>query len=273
MSAVARGAAKPGLLAARRCLLAAIILLLSVVSPVAPAGAPAPAAGPAGSEPSASKIVERMRAAVQAIRDARVRIEAEAVDARGRSTRSVVAVWILRSPGLVRLEVVEPAVLADQVYVVDFERLRLLVYLPVTNQVVVQTFEQAFGDSAQAGPFSPEQLLAVGADGDAADLQLAGTEARGKQVYYVLEGDAPAPPSQARQQPAGRSPLPVFIPPQASRMRLWVDGSTWLMERLAFYDASGRMVGSLVLRDLQVNTGLRPADLRRLPQDAEIVEG
>ena len=214
-----------------------------------------------------------MRAAVQGIRDARVRIEAEAVDARGRTTRSVVTVWILRSPGLVRLEVVEPSVLADQVYVVDFERLRLLVYLPVTNQVVVQTFDQAFGDSAQAAQFSPEQLLAVPAGADKVDLQLAGTEVRGNQLYYVLEGDAPAPSAQARQQAGGRSPLPVFAPPEASRVRLWVDGSTWLMNRLAFYDASGRNVGSLVLRDLQVNTGLRPADLRRLPQGAEIVEG
>lgn len=240
--------------------------------PAAPVG-PAAAAGPVRPEPTPQQVVERMRAAVREVKDARARIEAESIDARGRRTRSVVAVWMVRTPGLVRLEVLEPAVLADQVYVIDFERLRLLVYLPVTHQVVVQTFDQAFGDKARAAQFSPDQLLSALPGPDKADLQLAGTETRGNRLYYLLEGAAPPPSAPVRQEPGGALSLPVFSPPQAARVRLWVDSSTWLVDRLVAYDASGRTVGSLAFRDLQVNSGLRPADLRHLPEDAEVVEG
>ena len=294
----------------------------------APAGTATPAA--AGSTtgeavptplPSATEILRRLQEAVGALRDAQARVETEMLEANGRRVRSVVEARVLRQPALVRLQVVEPAALADQVYVVDLERRRVSVYLPVTHQIVVQALDERLSAVTSIDQAGPALWLQPVPSALQWSVRLVGTDGQGSRLRYVLEGSIgtprgnqgtlpgplAGPSSRGNESPSSSSyiqggssragspqaggSLPPGVSPagaapvmpgsdgawwasgRASTVRVWVNGSTWLAERLVAYDAAGREVASVVLRDLRVNAGLKPQDLRRLPEDAEVVQG
>lgn len=257
--------------------------------------------------PSPSEILRRVQQALGALRDARARVEAEVLEASGRRVRSVVDAWVLRQPALVRLQMVEPATLADQVYVIDFEQRRVFVYLPVTHQVVIQPMDDRLPAGTGLGAFGPVLWLQPVPTQFEQSVRLIATDGQGSGLRYVLEGvigprrtsqaptAAKGPPATGSRTDTLRGGLPSpgpttdglpATPPvvsgsepawwpsgKASTVQVWVNGSTWLAERLVAYDPSGREVASVVLRDLRVNTGLKPQDLRRLPEDAEVVQG
>ena len=293
----------------------------AVGSPAARAAVPAAGDATTGEPvgnplPSASEVLRRLQQAVAALRDARARVEAEVVEADGRRVRSVVDAWVLRQPAVVRLQVVEPATLADQVYVIDFERRSVSVYLPVTRQVVVQALDERLPAVTGLGQFGPALWLQPVPSEFEQSARLVGTDGQGSRLRYVLEGSIGtrggnpatqpssrgAPSSRGNEaqtgansaqmgshaqpagpaQPGGPTPARPIVPGseaawwasgRASTVQVWVNGSTWLAERLVAYDTAGREVASVVLRDLRVNAGLKPQDLRRLPEGAEVVQG
>ncbi|MEW6047809.1 MAG: hypothetical protein AB1609_15245 [Bacillota bacterium] len=242
----------------------------------------------AGSQPAAKAdaVLTQVRQAVEAIRDASARLTTEAVDARGRRTRSVLKVAFLRTPGLVRLEIVEPSALADQVYVIDFEKEQVQVYLPVTNQILVQPFAKALPSGVDVRSLSPDRIFealpgAAGAGKDSS-VKLVATEKAGGKTLYVLE--APVDRSQldggsgagagagSLLQGLVRGPA-LGAAEDAAYVRVWIDGSTWLATRVVTYSPSGKELSTLTLSDVRINAGLKPQALRQLPADAEIVEG
>lgn len=233
---------------------------------------------------TAKDVVARSHQAIRSVRDVSVRITAESTDAKGRRSRMVMQVAAIVSPALLRLEVLEPAALADQAYVIDPERNEVQVYLPVTNQIVVQSLAAGGTGLKLPESFSPDRLLEMLPSPDDPTLELVGTERSGNITYYVLEAPAGAweslPGASAGSAPGAGSPLGGFLTPPAgdvSTVRVWIDATTWLAGRIEIYSeasgapAPGKLVGSVTLSGLRVNAGLEPEALRELPADAEIV--
>lgn len=263
----------------------------------------APAAAASSAQPSTARaVLDRVREAVAAIRDASARLIIESVDERARRTRMVISAALIRQPAVVRLEILEPSALADQVYVIDFQTQRLQVYLPVTHQILMQPLERpASADAAAASVpapalLSPEQLLDVlPSESSEPAVRLVGTEKAGGKTLYVLEASAPRPSSSgspSRSAPGAQGstappPAPAgsglagLLPIQpgagaaqeAAYVRVWIDGSTWLATRVALYSSANKELASLTFADVRINRGLRPEALRQLPADAEVVEG
>lgn len=300
--AVQRRAIVPARLALNGLVMACALAMVLAALPVSAGAGAAGSTGGAGSQPpaTADAVLSQVRQAVQAIRDASVRLTSESVDPRGRRTRTVVKAAFLRTPGLVRLEIVEPSALADQVYIIDFEKQQVQVYLPVTNQILVQPFAKALPSGSDVKSPSPDRLFEAlpGASGAAREssVKLVATEKAGGKVFYVLE--APVDRSQlpaSAGQPGGGAPggsgaglsapgtgsllqglvqgPAVGSAADAAYVRVWIDGSTWFATRVATYSASGKELATLILTDLRVNAGLKPETLRQLPADAEVVEG
>lgn len=279
---------RPTALACPRLWAAALVrgrsLALSLIL-LAPACAAAwaaePGLGAAAQTPTtADAVLQHAAEAARAIRDARARLTVEAIDAQGRRTRSTVLAAFLRRPALARLEVVEPAALAGQVYVLDGEAGEMRVYLPVTNQIVVQPLGAGTsGSSAHDLPLAPERLVETFA-GTARppSFRLAGTQQEGGSTLYVLEAPLPSPPAGREPSAAGLPGLRQLLgsgmeAAQGGSVRVWIDGASWLPTRFVFYDPSGRQRATVVLTDVRVNGGLRADALRHLPDDAEVVEG
>ncbi|HEY8448997.1 MAG TPA: hypothetical protein VIL95_00805, partial [Bacillota bacterium] len=119
-------------------------------------GAARAAAASSAPPSTAQAVLDRVREAVTAIRDASARLTIESVDERARRTRMVIDAALIRQPAVVRLEILEPSALADQVYVIDFQTRKLQVYLPVTHQILVQPLERpAPADAATASVPAP----------------------------------------------------------------------------------------------------------------------
>ena len=242
---------------------------------------------------SAEQLLQRMRQAADGVQDARSRVETEWVQPDGRRWRSAVLVWMVRQPAVVRVQVLEPVTLADQIYVVDGERRTLAVYLPITHQIVVQPLERELDRWGVLAGVAPALWLQP----DPSWLQQASArvsvEGQGSSARYVLEADLPrtaggAPADGSARRPAGvlpagasraATPLAQASPAiqqlwdRLARLQLWVNSSSWLAERLVGYDAAGKPVVTVVIGDLQLNAGLRADDLRHLPDDAEVIEG
>lgn len=246
------------------------------------------ASGANQAAPAPAEILQRLRQSVSSIKDARARVEAQVLDAEGRRLRSVVEAWVLRQPALVRLQVVEPGALAEQVYVIDFERQSLYVYLPITNQIVVQPIDGTAALPTHLSQLGPALWLQPVPAGFEQSVKLVRAEQQAGRVRYVLEGSirmvgpGATPPATAR--PASGPPAPLAGPQsvgelsgwagvEAASLQLWVDGSSWLAERLVALDARGREVATVTLQGLRVNTGLKAHELRRLPEGAELVRG
>lgn len=240
-----------------------------------PARSPSPEAS-APEAASAAAILGRARASLEAVRDAQARIEAESLDARGRRVRSVLVAWMLRSPAILRVEVLEPSMLAQQVYVIDRQQQTMKVYLPVTHQVVVQNLAQAMENSQLPMAVELDQVLGMLAKLDDRRVTLRGTERQDGRPHHVLEfstADLVGPQAAPSLNPSPPGQAASRLPPQASFVRVWVDGSTWLPDRVVAYESSGHAIASVELTEVTINTGLQAQQLRRLPDDAEVVGG
>ncbi|HEY8424655.1 MAG TPA: hypothetical protein VIK73_01405 [Limnochordales bacterium] len=253
--------------AARAAVVALVGIVACGIAPAAVAGTPA-AAPPA----TAQAVLERMDAAARDLRDMSARLTLEATDARGRRARSVLLVAFIREPALARLEIREPSALSGQVYVLDGAAREMRLYLPVTHQIVVQRL-----DEATPAPVAPEHLLKSVVDEQAEpSLRLVGTEQAGGTPLYVLEASIPslgAAPGVDVNLPGMPVPSLGDIPADGGSVRIWVDGSSWLPIRFVVYDRRGGQRASLSLTEVRINQKLRPEELRRLPEDAEMVEG
>ncbi len=221
---------------------------------------------------TAQAVLERVEAAARDLRDMSARLTIEATDARGRRARSVLMVAFIREPALARLELREPSALGGQVYVLDGAARELRLYLPVTHQIVVQRL-----DEAPVAPVAPERLLRdLGDQQGEPALRLIGTEQAEGATLYVLEAPVPSHSAASGVDVSLPGlPLPSLGDTLADggSVRIWVDGRSWVPVRFVVYDPRGGQRASLSLTGVRLDQGLRPEELRCLPEDAEVVEG
>ncbi|WP_324716653.1 hypothetical protein U7230_15075 [Carboxydochorda subterranea] len=231
---------------------------------------------------TAQQILERSRQAAQSIQDLSARVTTVLVDAKGRRTRTVSDVYYLRTPGILRLEVVEPSALADQVYILDAEKKQMQVYLPVTNQVVVREFSpttMASGANPSGqGAAAPllESFLGALPQETPKGLKFAGTERSEGTTFYILEAPVDRAALQRAANPSGApaaGPLEGLAPlsSDVESLKVWVDARTWLPSRVEALNQAGQAVSTITIAQLRVNSGLKIAALRQLPADAEVV--
>ncbi|WP_324668623.1 LolA family protein [Geochorda subterranea] len=256
------------------CRFAAPAVLVALMGLVACGLAPEAAAGTSAGAPpaTAQAVLERVEAAARDRRDMSARLTIEAIDARGRRARSVLMAAFIREPALARIEIAEPSALRGQTYVLDGAARELRLYLPVTHQIVVQRL-----DEAPVAPVAPERLLRDMGDRQGAPaLRLIGTEQAEGATLYVLEGPLPSSSiASGGDVSLTGLPLPSLGDTLADggSVRIWVDGRSWVPVRFVVYDPRGGQRASLSLTAVRLDQGLRPEQLRRLPEDAEVVEG
>jgi outer membrane lipoprotein-sorting protein len=55
------------------------------------------------------------------------------------------------------------------------------------------------------------------------------------------------------------------------RVKIWVLDGAWRPQRLQYFDEKGAMIADMTVAKWEQNIGLKAADLRKLPKDAEII--
>lgn len=168
--------------------------------------------------------------------------------ARGTTTRAEGRVLAIL-PGLFRLDFLSPDMLAGISVVVDLAANEVRQFQPVTEQVIVQAWDQLARERSFElelehwfGVPDPQRFALK----RVADQQIGGTR------YIVLDGTAKQPSAAARYE--------FLINPE----RWWVDG-------LRLFDADGQLLFSAWVTDITFNQGLGEGQLRALPPGAEVV--
>ncbi|MGI6036070.1 MAG: hypothetical protein ACOYCE_09730 [Limnochordia bacterium] len=155
---------------------------------------------------------------------------------------------------IMRLEVVEPDILEDQIFVMDEVEQTLKIYMPVTDQILVRDLKEISQEQGLDVDF--ERLTKLPSQ-DNFNVELIRTEKVGEANLYVLrvEGRGGTPGEQ----------IPGI-------QYFWVDEVDLLPRRIEAYSEDECLLGILTIRDVVVNPSLSLEDLVYLPEDAQIIQ-
>jgi len=210
----------------------------------------AAAAAPAGgSAEGALAVAAKVQAALNAADDVEQTIRMEIINPANGHVQQAAGRLRARLPNLFRIDFTEPDMLAGVAVVVDVVRNRAWQYQPVTEQIIVQPWDQLarergveFELDTWLGFPDPERFQLRRGD----DVHIDGT------AYICLEGRPREPSSAARYE--------FLIHPE----RWWVEG-------LRLYDASENLIFSALIDDVALNQGLDEDDLQAFPPGAETI--
>ncbi|MGI6036982.1 MAG: hypothetical protein ACOYD6_02015 [Limnochordia bacterium] len=153
---------------------------------------------------------------------------------------------------IIRLEVTEPDILADQVYVLDEKAGLLKIYMPVNEQIMVSTLENAAEN--QGFELDLERLAQL-PDPSLYHMEILRVEDPETAPVYVIE-------VRAKEEPATEVPgYQVF----------WVDGTHWYPTRIEAFTDGGNLLGVMEICDVVFNEGLSRDELAWLPEDAFVI--
>ncbi len=171
-----------------------------------------------------------------------------------------------RKPDLHRIEIVSPPEVKGQTTVYDGNTLYF--YSPSDKEVMAFTDpspELAKGDRADLATsyaeivMTSENLRVVGREklGDRNTVVLevraetkAGTPATGSPAA-AASPPAAAPPAASSSPAASAAPLGII-----ARQRIWVDTTIWFPLKVESYDQDGKLVASILYREVRLNTGV-----------------
>lgn len=200
--------------------------------------------------PSANDVLARLEATQKNVRDLRARLvgTAETQDTRIKLDLEVQAI---PAQELLRVKFNAPDTLADNFFIVDGDRVSN--YLFLTNQVTVSSLKKS---SVAGFNFDPGQFT-----------NFAEALPRDKVIFK---------PVVAETTPAGRAYLlEATAKPKAdlafSRAKLWVLENGWRPYRLQSFAQGGAQQADLTVTEWRTNLGLKPATLRAVPRDAEVI--
>ncbi|NLN17475.1 MAG: outer membrane lipoprotein-sorting protein [Firmicutes bacterium] len=163
-------------------------------------------------------------------------------------------VWASQPYRVMRLEVTEPDILEDQVFVLNEVEQTLRIYMPVTEQVLVRNLGEISREQGLDVDF--ERLTKLPSQ-ENFDVELVRTEKVGEAEQYVLR-------VQGREGTPGEQVPGVQY--------FWVDTVDLLPRRIEAYGEDDCLLGVLTISDVVVNPSLALEDLVYLPEDAQIIE-
>lgn len=216
-----------------------------VTGPIAMASA----ALSADSSEGALAVAAKVQAALNAADDVEQTIRMEIINPANGHVQRAAGRLQARLPNLFRIDFTEPDMLAGVAVVVDVVRNRAWQYQPVTEQIIVQPWDELarergveFELDTWLGFPDPERFRLRRGD----DVSIDGT------AYILLEGRPRQPSSAARYE--------FLVHPE----RWWVEG-------LRLYDASENLIFSALIDDVTLNQGLDEDHLQAFPPGAETI--
>lgn len=160
-----------------------------------------------------------------------------------------------RSQELYRITMLEPAALADQVIVIDAKAKKMRMYMPVSNQIIVRSLDEAAAEGGQMG-FDFSRMSQLPSQKDY-DIKLSGVQKTSTGDVYLLT----VTPKKKGSQTAYNG-----------TQKVWVRASDWMVSKVELYDDKGQLVATIVLQEIKLNPKVTKAQLTQLPKDAQVIE-
>ena len=197
--------------------------------------------------PTAGDLLARLEAQQKTVKDFRARITGTA-SAEDRKLKLDIEVQSIPAQDLTRIKFNAPDELADNFVIVDKDK--VYNYLFLTNQVTVTSRK----NNQSVGGFNFDlSQFSSGTDlfpRDKVNLKPVVTDGKS----YVLE----ATPKAGADLDFGR-------------VKAWVQDSPLQLERVQYYNAKNVLQADITVTEYKANVGLKPAALRQLPKDAEVI--
>lgn len=201
-------------------------------------------------------VLDNVTTAARDLRDASFLLEGKLVDTDGTIIALEIEIQVVPPAGLASAYIIQPDALADNEIVLDGPAVYNYTFL--TNQVMVFDADD---------PDALGGLLPKGEDGASAEISFdlgaifAGYVATIADVEQGADGDVYVIEFK------NKNPEALILDVIAR-----VFSSDWLPRQLVFMEADGRVMAELNANDLVIDQGLDPEEVRRLPDDAEVID-
>ncbi|MBX3140816.1 MAG: hypothetical protein KF875_08685 [Trueperaceae bacterium] len=201
-------------------------------------------------------VLDNVTTAARDLRDASFLLEGKLVDTDGTIIALEIEIQVVPPAGLASAYIIQPDALADNEIVLDGPAVYNYTFL--TNQVMVFDADD---------PDALGGLLPKGEDGASAEISFdlgaifAGYVATIADVEQGADGDVYVIEFK------NKDPEALILDVIAR-----VFSSDWLPRQLVFMEADGRVMAELNANDLVIDQGLDPEEVRRLPDDAEVID-
>jgi outer membrane lipoprotein-sorting protein len=201
-------------------------------------------------------VLDNVTTAARDLRDASFLLEGKLVDTDGTIIALEIEIRVVPPAGLASAYIIQPDALADNEIVLDGPAVYNYTFL--TNQVMVFDADD---------PDALGGLLPKGEDGASAEISFdlgaifAGYVATIADVERGADGDVYVIEFK------NKDPEALILDVIAR-----VSASDWLPRQLVFMEADGRVMAELNANDLVIDQGLDPEEVRRLPDDAEVID-
>lgn len=206
-------------------------------------------ASASGLQGDVGRIVQRVETAVSQAQDLQMQVRMDLINPESGSVTKARAYLRARLPELIRLDFLEPDMLRGMILVVDVAANQALQFHPVTEQVIVQPWDRLARERGLQLEF--ERWLGL-PDPEQYEFRRLPDRQQGDVSYVALEGV----PREGRT---------------GMRYEFLIHPTRWWVEHIRLYDAQNRLIFTAWLDEIVVNQGIGEADLRALPQDAEVI--
>lgn len=201
-------------------------------------------------------VLTNIEDAAKALQDASFTITGKLVDPDGTEIPLEIDTQVIPAERLASAYIVQPDALADNQIVLDGDIVKNYTFL--TNQI---TLFDAHDPDALGGLLpatedggGPEISFDLGQIFQGYDASVQGvTQEEGHDVYQL---------DFTNKDPAAN----------IQQVQATVPASDWLPRRLVFLQADGRAIADIRAEKLVTDSGLDPAALRYLPEDAEVID-
>lgn len=199
--------------------------------------------------PTVQQVLANVERAQAGWRDVSAVVAGTITGLDGSNTDLELEIEAIPAERLSRIFFVRPDSLADNYTVIDHDT--VYNYLALTNQVVIQTVEQAAREQGgQAFDLSDLQALVPESR---FERTLAGRENTPAGPAFLLEARALDPAAEG-----------------LSRIIVWILDQSWRPHRVQLLDERGGTLADITVRSWRTGVGLQPARLRTFPADAQV---
>jgi outer membrane lipoprotein-sorting protein len=210
---------------------------------------------------SAEEIIDRLQESGENLQDASFLLTGRIIDADGTTINLEIEVEVIPDEELARAEFIQPDALADNYVILDGDV--VYNYLFLTNQVTILNAN----DPDALGGLLPQSDANLEDAAESFDFTFSLDELfEGWEV--TVEGYQPSPVGDVYLLRFENQEIDANI----SHVNAQVVDEEWRPYRLEFIQTDGRMLAELVITQWQRDQGLKPADLRHLPPDAELID-
>ena len=202
----------------------------------------------AQSSPTVRQLLAHVERAQAGWRDVRAVVAGTITGADGSNTDLELEIQAIPAERLTRILFLRPDGLADNYTVIDNDT--VYNYLALTNQVVIQTVEQAAREQGgQAFDLSDLQALVPE---HRFERSLAGAENTPAGRAFRIEARALNPAAEG-----------------LGKIIVWILDQSWRPHRVQLLDERGGTLADITVRAWRTGVGLQPARLRTFPADAQ----